>query len=58
MEIHPYQIIVTKPTDEFLEWAKSRRLRQHHGDTIVINNKIIKRNESNEELWTGDFIIN
>lgn len=56
---HPYHIIVRCPADrvDFLEWAEPRRLRQHHGNTVIVNGKPVKRDESNESLWTGDFIV-
>lgn len=56
---HPYKIIVRCPQNrvDFLAWAEPRRLRQHHGDTIVIDGEIIRRNAENEALWTGDFIL-
>ncbi len=55
----PYQIIVrcSKHNSDFLSWAKDRCLRHHHGDTVIINDDIIKRNLLNEDLWTGDFIL-
>lgn len=55
----PYRIEVRCPAErvDFLEWAEPRRLRQHHGDTIVVNGEIIRRNSENEMLWTGDFIL-
>lgn len=55
----PYRIVVRCPASrvDFLEWAEPRRLRQHHGDTIVVNNEIIRRSANNEALWTGDFIL-
>ena len=55
---HPYQIMVNNPTDDFLEWSQYRKLRQHHGNKIIIDGKIIERNSSNEKLWTGDFKVN
>lgn len=55
----PYRIIVqcTPGDKEFLEWAEPRRLRQHHGDCIVVGDEIVRRSASNEETWTGDFIV-
>lgn len=55
----PYKIIVKCPTEdyEFIKWAEPRLLRHHHGDTIVIDGTIIKRDNNNESLWTGDFIL-
>lgn len=55
----PYQIIVKCPNSniEFLSWAKDRYLRHHHGDATIVDNEIIRRNPSNESLWTGDFIL-
>ena len=55
----PYKIIVRCPQnrEDFLAWAEPRRLRQHHGDTVIIDDKIIRRNADNETLWTGDFTL-
>ena len=55
----PYTITVrcSKDNKEFLEWAEVTRLRHHHGDTVIYNNQIIKRSSSNEDTWTGDFIL-
>lgn len=55
----PYRIEVRCPAEriDFLEWAEPRRLRQHHGDTIIESGEIVRRNSSNEALWTGDFIL-
>ena len=53
----PYSIIAWMPDqdDAFWEWAEPRMLRQHHGDTVVLDGKVVKRNQSNENIWTGDF---
>lgn len=55
----PYKIIVKCPLNhtDFLEWAEPRLLRHHHGDTIIVDNQIIKRDATNENIWTGDFIL-
>lgn len=54
----PYRIEVRCPKrTDFLEWAEPRRLRQDHGDTIVVNGEIVRRSSENEALWTGDFIL-
>lgn len=55
----PYRIIVRcdRNNHEFLTWAEPRRLRQHHGDRIIVDNKIVTRTSENEDLWTGDFIL-
>lgn len=39
----------------FLEWALPRHLRQHHGDTIIVDGVIIRRRIELESSWTGDF---
>jgi hypothetical protein len=55
---NPYSIVVcSKPGSPFLSWAEPRRLRQHHGDTIVVDGQIVRRSPANEALWTGDFRI-
>ena len=56
---HPYHIIVNCPAGraDFLEWAEPRRLRQHHGDTIIVGGQVVKRTNENKDLWTGDFIV-
>lgn len=55
---NPYHI-VARPNGnaEFLEWAELHRLRQHHGNVTVRDREIIRRKEENEELWTGDFML-
>lgn len=55
----PYKIIVRCPENraDFLEWAEPRKLRQHHGDTIIVNDMIVRRDADNEPLWTGDFVM-
>ena len=54
---NPYSIIAWESTPEFLNWAQWRHLRQHHGDTTIINGKILRKTLDNEGLWTGDFIV-
>lgn len=56
---NPYSIVAWCPegNEDFLRWAEHTRLRQHQGDTIVVNGNILHRNERNEKVWTGDFHI-
>jgi hypothetical protein len=42
---------------DFLEWAEPRRLRQHHGDRIVVDGRIVQRTAENENTWAGDFVV-
>jgi glycosyltransferase involved in cell wall biosynthesis len=53
----PYSVVVWHRRDDerFLEWADQRRLRQHHGDTIVVDSRPLHRTAECEALWTGDF---
>jgi hypothetical protein len=52
---NPYSVIVWGDNPDWLDWAEPRRLRQHHGNKITIDNGILYRVESNENIWTGDF---
>jgi len=52
---NPYSIVAWNPTEKFMEWAEPRRLRQHHGDTIIVDGKTAKR--GSEGIWTGDFRV-
>jgi len=52
---NPYSVVAWNPMEEFAEWAEPRRLRQHHGNTIVVDGKIVKKR--NEGIWTGDFRV-
>jgi hypothetical protein len=55
---NPYSIVAWVPdgdNQEFLDWAEPRRLRQHHGDTIIVDGEVIRKDRKNEETWTGDF---
>jgi hypothetical protein len=55
---NPYSIIAWCPPEHpFLAWAEWRRLRQHHGDTIVVNAQRVTRTPEHEALWTGDFRV-
>lgn len=56
---NPYHVMAWCPqNDEFLAWSEPRRLRQHHGDTTVDGSgNIIRRRDSDAELWTGDFLL-
>lgn len=54
---NPYSVVVwcLDGNEDFLEWAEPRRLRQHHGNTVIVDGQIVRRSLSNEETWTGDF---
>ena len=54
---NPYSIVAWGDDPDWLAWAEPRRLRQHHGDTIILNGEIVRRNAENEETWTGDFRV-
>jgi hypothetical protein len=54
---NPYHIVTWGNESWWLDWAKSRRLRQHHGDAVIVDGKTIKRSSENEAAWTGDFIL-
>lgn len=59
---NPYSIVAWGDDLQWLRWATPRFLRQHHGDTVVLDEygpqrKIIKRTEETEDTWTGDFRI-
>jgi hypothetical protein len=54
----PYSIVacvVDNPA--FDAWAEPRRLRQNHGDTIVVGGEIVRRGPENEATWAGDFRV-
>lgn len=55
----PYSVVLWLPgRDEVVErWAEPRRLRQHHGDTTIIDGQIVKRNAETEATWAGDFRV-
>ena len=53
----PYHVVAWGDCEGWIEWAELRRLRQHHGDVIIKNEQIVRRNRDNEELWAGDFIL-
>ena len=53
---NPYSVVVWHNGDkDILTWAEHQSLRQHHGDTTIINGAIVKRDNGNETAWTGDF---
>ncbi|MHC4544183.1 MAG: glycosyltransferase family 2 protein [Planctomycetota bacterium] len=52
---NPYSVVVWGDDPDWLEWAEPRRLRQHHGNKIIIDGEIINRDKNNENAWTGDF---
>ena len=56
---NPYHVVAWCPplNKKFLEWAEPRRLRQHHGDTILVNGEIVKRDNGNRATWAGDFRV-
>jgi hypothetical protein len=55
---NPYSVVAwCADGHPFLDWAELRRLRQHHGDTIIVDGEIVSRDEENEDLWTGDFRV-
>lgn len=53
----PYYVVAWGDCEGWQEWVDPRRLRQHHGNTIIVGGEIVKRNRDNEEFWTGDFIL-
>jgi hypothetical protein len=53
----PYSVVLWNPGPEVEAWAEPRRLRQHHGDTIIVDGQIVRRNAANEATWTGDFRV-
>ncbi len=54
---NPYSIILWTADPAILAWAEPRQLRQHHGDTIIVDGQIVKKNAKNMKLWTGDFRV-
>lgn len=54
---NPYSVIAWGGDHKWKKWAEPRRLRQHHGDVIIIGGSIVRRNAKNEKLWTGDFRV-
>lgn len=52
---NPYSIVTWGNDPDWLGWAQWRHLRQHHGDTAIVNGEIVRRSEKNEPAWTGDF---
>ena len=38
-------------------WAEERQLRRHWGHTVLCDGQLVRRNETNEDTWTGDFRI-
>lgn len=55
----PYSVILwlSESDSEIEEWVEPRRLRQHHGNATIVNDKVIRRNSDNEDTWTGDFRV-
>jgi glycosyltransferase involved in cell wall biosynthesis len=53
----PYSIVAwcRGPQEHFLAWAEARHLCQHHGDTVVVGEQILRRSMETEPQWTGDF---
>jgi hypothetical protein len=55
---NPYSVVLWVDGDEgILEWAEPRRWRQHHGDTVIVDGEIVKRDKENDGTWTGDFRV-
>lgn len=56
---NPYSIVAWCPNDnpDFFSWADIFRLRQHHGDTAIVNGNIVKKLPIDEATWTGDFRV-
>lgn len=56
---NPYSVVLwcPDPDSPTLDWAEPRRLRRHEGNTTIVNGKIVRRDESNEETWTGNFRV-
>lgn len=61
---NPYAVVAWCPPGKdcssFLDWAQWRRLRQHHGDRIIVDGEIVERqgcSEEQERIWTGDFRV-
>lgn len=54
---NPYSVILWGDDPEILAWAEPRRLRHHHGDAIILDGQIVRRNAANEADWTGDFRV-
>jgi len=55
---NPYSVATWMPGEDeaFWRWAEPRMLRQHHGDCIVMpDGRIVRRDQHNEPIWTGDF---
>lgn len=54
---NPYSVVLwTQPDSAVARWAEPRRLRQHHGDTVIIDGAIVRRG-ADDETWTGDFRV-
>ena len=53
----PYHVLAWGDCEGWRKWAEPRRLRQHHGDTIIIDGEIVRRGPDNADLWAGDFIL-
>lgn len=54
---HPYSIVACGPPEHgFFAWAEPRRLRQHHGDTLVVDGRVVRRTAA-DDTWTGDIRI-
>lgn len=59
---NPYSVVAWGNEAKWLEWAEPRRLRQHHGDTIILDEygtgrEIVRQSKRNKETWAGDFRI-
>jgi glycosyltransferase involved in cell wall biosynthesis len=60
---NPYSVVLWNPDeDEDIDsWAQARRYRQHHGDTIILDeygpNRQIVNKSKDGGSWTGDFRV-
>lgn len=54
---NPYSIVLwlNGDSDELRQWAESRHLHQHHGDTILLDGHVVRRGPETEAAWAGDF---
>lgn len=52
---NPYSVVLWDADRQLEDWAQPRRLRQHHGNVIIVDGQIVRRNAENEATWTGDF---
>jgi hypothetical protein len=53
----PYSVVLWTQDSTLLTWAEPRRLRQHHGDTTIVDGQIVRRNANTEATWAADFRV-